>query len=96
MAPVYDVVPTTAFLGGQRHLGMSVNRGFRIERVTRGDLVAEAVRWGVPAPIARGEVESALQSLDDRVADADASSPDLEARVRLQVTGQLFRMARPD
>lgn len=96
MSPVYDIVPTTAFVTSQKHLGMSVDGGFRIDRVTKADLVAEAGAWGMPASVARADVLSTIRDLDAGVAEADAAFPAIDPRVRLHVTGQLFRLLHRD
>ncbi len=94
LAPVYDIVPTTAFVPNQTHLAMCVNGVYRIGRIERSDLVTEARSWGYPSALAKADVGAALDALDAGVAEADAQYLDLDPRARLQVTGQLFRLRR--
>lgn len=94
LSPVYDIVPTTAFVPNQHHLAMCVNGVFRIDRIERSDLVAEACSWGYPTTLAKTDVDASLDALDAGIAEADAQYPELDARARLQVTGQLFRLRR--
>jgi serine/threonine-protein kinase HipA len=89
-SPVYDIVPTTAFLGRQRHLAMSVDGKYRVDQIERSDLFAEAVSWGYPRSQAQADVEAAISGLDAAIPEADAAFPAVDPRARLQVTGQLF------
>jgi len=94
LSPVYDIVPTTAFLGRQRHLAMSVNGKYRVDQIDRSDLFAEGVSWGYPRSQAQVDVEAAISGLDAAIPAADAAFPSLDPRARLQVTGQLFRLQK--
>ncbi len=92
LSPVYDILPTTAFLGSQKHLAMSVNGRYRIDQIERSDLAGEAHAWGYPRSRAETDVDAAIAGFAEGIAAADEAFPDINARARLQVTDQLFRL----
>ncbi len=63
LSPMYDVVPTGAFVPGQRFVSLPVGGRFRIMEIGHEQVLAEAAGWGVPARAARRVVEEAVEAL---------------------------------
>lgn len=89
MAPMYDVVPTVAFLPRQTHAALPVGGRYRLDQIERRHVIAEARSWGVPERVARGRVRDALARLTDGLAEADRSYPGLAGHIRDVVSTRL-------
>ena len=93
LAPLYDVAPTLFFLPTQRQAALPVGRKWRIDEVTRRHLLEEARSWGVPEPVARATITSALERLESGMREADAEYPALPKGMRGVVRLQFERLA---
>jgi len=93
LSPLYDVSPTMAFLPEQHTVALRIDGKARMDGITRGHLVREAVGWGVPAVLAQQTVEDRLERLRAGMDAADSCYPDLPASVRAQVERQFGRLA---
>lgn len=60
LAPFYDAAPLALDHALGTALAMRINGVSQLPDVTADDLVAEAVTWGIPAELARGEVARTL------------------------------------
>ena len=69
---------------------------WRIDEITRRHLLGEARAWGVPEPLARGTINSALERLDSGMRDADEGYPELPNGMRDVVRRQFERLATSD
>lgn len=74
LAPAYDLLSTTHYPAVSRIPGMLVNGREDLDEVTRRDVIAEAVGWGLPAGIA-----------EDRVADLLSRAPDALGRAAEEI-----------
>jgi len=77
LSPLYDVAPTLFFLPSQRRVAMPVGGKWRVDEITRRHLLDEARTWGVPVPLARGTIASALERLEAGMREAEAAYPEL-------------------
>jgi serine/threonine-protein kinase HipA len=93
LAPLYDIAPTLFFLPTQRQAALPIGRQWRIDEITRRHLLEEARAWGVPEPIARATITSALERLENGTHEADAEYPGLPGGMRGVVRFQLERLA---
>jgi hypothetical protein len=59
-------------------------------------LLGEARAWGVPEPIAREAITSALERLESGMRDADVGYPELPDGMRVVVRLQFERLATSD
>jgi len=96
LAPLYDIAPTLFFLPTQRQAALPVGLKWRIDQITRRHLLEEARAWGVPEPIARATITSALERLESGMRDADAQYPGLPDGPRGVVRLQFERLATSD
>ncbi len=92
LSPLYDVAPTLFFLPTQRQAALPVGRKWRIEEITRRHLLEEARAWGVPEPLARATITSALERLEAGMREADAAYPELPDGMRAVVRIQFERL----
>ena len=92
LSPLYDVAPTLFFLPTQRQAALPVGRKWRIDEITRRHLFEEARGWGVPEPVARATIQSALEKLESGMREADAEYPELPAGIRGVVRLQFERL----
>lgn len=92
LSPLYDVAPTLFFLPTQRQAALPVGRKWRIDEITRRHLFEEARAWGVPEPVARATITSALEKLESGMREADAEYPELPAGIRGVVRLQFERL----
>jgi serine/threonine-protein kinase HipA len=65
LAPMYDIVPTGAFVPGQRFAGMPVAGRFRIAEIGVEQILAESREWGLPERQARRILAETLEGLRD-------------------------------
>jgi serine/threonine-protein kinase HipA len=93
LAPLYDIAPTLFFLPTQRQAALPIGHKWRIDEITRRHLLEEARAWGVPDPIARATISSALERLENGTHEADAEYPGLPGGMRGVVRFQLERLA---
>lgn len=75
LSPLYDVVPTVAFLPQQTHVGLPIAGKFKIVEIGKEHLVTEAVSWGIPERIARETVDRVTAALTAGVEAADEAFP---------------------
>lgn len=91
VSPLYDVFSTLSYPTLSTTPGMFVNGRADIRRVTRHDVVEEAVTWGLPAEQATSVVRDVCDRAVDafeRVANGDTSAPsELIEFLRARVTG---------
>ncbi len=87
LAPLYDVAPLALAFDASTRLSMRINGRDHLPDVTRDDLVAEGVEWGLSESAARAAVDETLESMIEasRVVPAVAS---IEAHVPGYVRGQ--------
>ncbi len=83
LAPLYDVVPTLAFVPGQRFAGLPIAGRFRLSEIGVPQILAEASDWGVPDGVARRIVRTTLDGLRDAI--DGVAGPDLPEDVRRAV-----------
>lgn len=92
LAPLYDVAPTLYFLPTQRQAALPVGHKWRIDEITRRHLEEEARSWGVPEPLARQTISSALERLEAGMREADAEFAALPDGMRDVVRLQFERL----
>ena len=93
LSPLYDISPTMAFLPEQHTAALRIDGKARMDGITRGHLVREAVGWGIPPALAQRTVEETLERLRAGMDVADSRYPDLPADVRSQVARHFDRLA---
>ena len=93
LAPMYDVVPTIAFIPRQTHAALPVGGRYRLDDIERRHVIGEARSWGIPERVARKQVRDGLTRLLDGLSEGDRSYPDLSGRVREIVSARLTRFA---
>jgi serine/threonine-protein kinase HipA len=74
LAPLYDVVPMTRYPGVDARMALAVNDVYEHSRITRGDVIDEAVRWGVTADRA-GDIVDETASLIRRTVASEIPHP---------------------
>lgn len=79
LAPMYDVVPQTHHQGIDGELALAVNGVYAHRDLTREDIVAEALLWGVRDP--RPIIDSTLEQVREL---ARTETPQSESHPRLQ------------
>lgn len=81
LAPAYDVVPQ-AHMPNDGKVAMAVNKRYRHSEITRDDLHAEFMDWGLrnPARVINSTLEE-LQGLAKEEAELDGAAPDLQYHV---------------
>jgi serine/threonine-protein kinase HipA len=92
LAPLYEVAPTLFFLPTQRQAALPVGHKWRIDEITRRHLEEEARSWGVPEPLARQTISSALERLEAGMREADAEFAALPDGMRDVVRLQFERL----
>lgn len=92
LAPMYDLVPTLAFIPRQTRSALPVAGKFRMDEITTEHLVREAVSWGIPERRARHSVLETLAALRTGVRSADSAVPQIDQSVRASVLTQLERL----
>jgi serine/threonine-protein kinase HipA len=92
LAPLYDVVPTLAFVPGQTHVGMSIGGRFKMTEIGKGQLVAEAVSWGVPQTVATRTIERIAADLTAGVEVANDVYPAIAAAARAAALAGIYRV----
>lgn len=75
LSPVYDVFSSLMY-DVSSTLGMFINDVRDIRSVTRQDLVAEGIRWGIPRPTAQSLVETLLAGAPGAVEAAANQTPE--------------------
>lgn len=90
LAPMYDIVPTGAFVPGQRFASLPVAGRFRIAEIGVEQILAESREWGLPARRARRVVAETLGGLRDAL--GSAPSPGVSAAARDTVTAGVHRL----
>jgi serine/threonine-protein kinase HipA len=96
LSPLYDVSPTMAFLPEQHTAALRIDGKARMDGITRGHLVREAVGWGIPSALAQATVEEVLERLRSGMAVADSSYPELPAGIRALAERHFDRLATSD
>jgi serine/threonine-protein kinase HipA len=90
LAPAYDMVPLTHYPGIDGRMAMSINDLYEHSRIGRGDLVAEAGRWGVGHARAEEVLDQTLATiraaLHAEIPHVRAT-PGLADQIRTQVRG---------
>lgn len=76
LAPAYDVVPLSHYPGIDGRLAMAINDEYEYALIRRGDLIAEAVRWGVGVERATAVLDQALAVISSAV---EHETPDSRA-----------------
>jgi serine/threonine-protein kinase HipA len=92
LAPMYDLVPTLAFIPRQTRAALPVAGKFRMDEITVEHLVREAVSWSIPERRARGTVLGSLDALRSGISSADAAVPQIDPGVRGAVLAQLEQL----
>ena len=90
LAPMYDIVPTGAFVPGQRFASLPVAGRFRIAEIGVAQILAESREWGLPERRARRVVMETLRGLQDGL--AMAPPPGVSAPVQDTVTAGVHRL----
>jgi serine/threonine-protein kinase HipA len=90
LAPMYDIVPTVAFVPGQRFASLPVAGRFRMAEIGVEQIVAESREWGIPERQARRIVLETLEGLQDAI--GIAASPGVSDTVRDAVTARVNRL----
>ncbi len=90
LAPMYDIVPTGAFVPGQRFASLPVAGRFRIAEIGVAQVVAESREWGLPERRARRVIAATLEGLRDGL--GTAPSHGVSAAVRDAVTAGVDRL----
>jgi len=63
LAPAYDVVPLTLYPGVDGRMALAINDVYEHARIRRGDLIAEAGRWGMGVARASAAVDEAVATI---------------------------------
>ena len=92
LAPMYDLVPTLAFIPRQTRSALPVAGKFRMDEITTEHLVREAISWGIPERRARSKVLDTLVALRSGITSADTAVPQIDPKVRGAVVAQLERL----
>ena len=87
LAPLYDVAPLALAFDATTRLSMRINGVEHLPDVTRDDLVAEGVVWGVREAAARTAVDETLHAMIDATRTIPAPES-IEAHVPGYVRGQ--------
>lgn len=95
LAPVYDLLPTVAFIPGQWSAGMPVGGAYRLDRIGSDHLVSEATSWGLPERVARETIGSAVAGLQAGLDAADAAMPAVPPSARDAVVAGLSAVGLP-
>ena len=90
LSPMYDIVPTGAFVPGQRFSSLPVAGRFRIAEIGVEQILAESREWDLPGRRARLVVAETLEGLRDGL--GTAPSPGVSAAVRDAVTAGVHRL----
>lgn len=91
LSPMYDVVPTFAYLPRQSHAALPVGRRYRLTDIGAEQVLAEAVSWGVPRRVAAGVLDAATGALV--AATAEMSADEVPDRIREVATGRIHQFA---
>jgi serine/threonine-protein kinase HipA len=94
LSPLYDVVPTIAFLPEQRHAALAIDGKFPLDEITRGHVHGEARSWGIPERETRTTIDSAIERLQAGMAAADERYPELVPRARSTIRSHSQRFFR--
>jgi serine/threonine-protein kinase HipA len=94
LSPLYDVVPTIAFLPEQRHAALAVDGKFRLDEITRAHVHGEARSWGIPEREVRSTIDGAIGRLQAGMAAADELYPELAPPVRAMIRSHAERFLR--
>lgn len=89
LTPLYDTVPTVLWPRLRKTTAMTVNGRNQVDRITAGDLVAEAEQWSVN----KAGAEPVVRITGERIADALAVL-DLPDKVSDLVTARLGQLVR--
>lgn len=92
LAPMYDLVPTLAFIPRQTRSALPVAGKFRMDEITTEHLVREAVSWGIPERRAQDMVLNTLAALRSGIKLADTAVPQIDPSVRAAVLTQIERL----
>ena len=80
LAPLYDVVPIAEVEPRTTLLSMRVNGVIDTEKLTRADVVAEAVSWGLATTDVGSVVDRVLKNLEEGIRIASTAYPAAAAR----------------
>ena len=80
LSPMYDIVPTTAFVPGQRFASLPVAGRFRIAEIGVEQILDESREWGLPERHVRRILVETLEGLRDGL--GTLPSPGVSAAVR--------------
>jgi serine/threonine-protein kinase HipA len=90
LAPMYDIVPTTAFVPGQRFASLPVAGRFRMAEIGVEQILAESRVWGLPERRARRVVAETLGELRDGLEAVESTG--VSAPVCDTVTAEVNRL----
>jgi serine/threonine-protein kinase HipA len=77
---------------GTQSLAMRINGRWQLPDVTRDDLVAEAISWGLAADLASGVVDETLDQIVEATHEIDAH-PSIRAHIPGYLRGQAQNLA---
>lgn len=93
LSPMYDVVPTLAFIPRQRLVSLPVGGRYRLADIGADQVVAEARAWGIPERIAWSTIEATIDAIRAGIPAADAKVSSVPEAVRAVVVAQVERLA---
>lgn len=93
LSPMYDVVPTLAFIPRQRLVSLPVGGRYRMADIGAEQVVAEARVWGIPQRVALSTVVATVDAIKAGIPVADENVPSIPDRVRAVVIAQVEHLA---
>ncbi|MGK2852305.1 MAG: type II toxin-antitoxin system HipA family toxin [Candidatus Limnocylindrales bacterium] len=93
LSPMYDVVPTLAFIPRQRLASLPVGGRYRLADIGAEQVVAEARGWGMPERVAWSTIEATVDAIRAGIPAADEKVPSIPERVRTVVLAQVQQFA---
>ena len=63
LTPLYDVLPTTAFVPEQTSIGLPIGGKFKLSEIGSEHIVREAAAWGIPEAHARAVLGDTIEAL---------------------------------
>lgn len=94
LAPLYDVVPIAEVEPRTGVLSMRVNGVINPEKLTRADIVAEAVAWGLGVAGVETVIDCTLRNLEEGIRVASMAYPGAAARHEAKAMGRICRLKR--
>lgn len=91
LTPMYDVVPTLAFVPRQALAAMPVGGRYRLTEIGLEQVLAEARTWGIPERIARRTIDDAVAAVKVGVDLADTTMPEVRDELRSIVVAGIER-----